>query len=222
MTNKALIFARVSTEEQDYQRQLVDLQLYASQNNLEVVGTITEKVSGTKSAKARKGLQELLKRAKAGEFHYLVVQEISRLGRNAFQVQSLIHALHQLKVCVLIQENGLRSLDPDGNENDLVGLMLDVAARFAQMENRNRAMRIRSGQAQAKRNGKHIGRKSGTCESDEALVRKYYLSHRGLIQDLKGGTSQKKAAKLHELSINTVRKVRQALERLDNEKEKCT
>lgn len=45
---KAIIYARVSTAGQDYDRQLVELKQYAARMGYDVVKTFSEKISGAK------------------------------------------------------------------------------------------------------------------------------------------------------------------------------
>jgi DNA invertase Pin-like site-specific DNA recombinase len=56
MKTQAAIFGRVSSEEQDFKRQINDLQKIATRLNYEVVTIITEKISGAKSNDERKGI----------------------------------------------------------------------------------------------------------------------------------------------------------------------
>lgn len=48
---KAVIYARVSTAGQDYDRQLVELQQYADRMNYAVIKTFSEKISGAKKGR---------------------------------------------------------------------------------------------------------------------------------------------------------------------------
>ena len=62
------IFARVSSDEQDFNRQILDLKKIAVANKFEVVSIISEKVSGAKSNDERIGIQQLLNEARQGKF----------------------------------------------------------------------------------------------------------------------------------------------------------
>lgn len=59
---RVVIYARVSSANgtQDYQRQINDLTVYASQNNCEVVKVFTEMVSGAKKNSERTVLMDLI------------------------------------------------------------------------------------------------------------------------------------------------------------------
>ena len=57
---KVVIYARVSTQGQDYERQLAELREYARKMEYEVVMEFCEKVSGAKTVAERQALTELL------------------------------------------------------------------------------------------------------------------------------------------------------------------
>ena len=44
----AVIYARVSTQGQDYERQVEELRAYAQRNDYQIVAEFTEKISGAK------------------------------------------------------------------------------------------------------------------------------------------------------------------------------
>ena len=60
MGTKVVIYARVSTNIQDYQRQLDELRNYANGMNYNVVAEFSEKISGAKHIEERIALTELL------------------------------------------------------------------------------------------------------------------------------------------------------------------
>ena len=57
---KVVIYARVSTKTQEYDRQVLELREYAKRMEYEVVAEFTEKVSGAKRVEEREALTELL------------------------------------------------------------------------------------------------------------------------------------------------------------------
>jgi len=65
MSKKACIFVRVSStnDRQDYNRQIEDLKVYCERQDLQIVHTISEKISGAKRNEDRVGVKELRKLA---------------------------------------------------------------------------------------------------------------------------------------------------------------
>ncbi|ABG57344.1 recombinase family protein [Cytophaga hutchinsonii] len=207
MKTKVICLVRVSTQDQDYQRQISDLTKYSQARDFVIVDFISEKVSGTKRNEERNGIQELLKRARKKEFQKVIVQEISRLGRNPFQVQRVIEELAELSISVVVQNMNLETLDEGGNRNGFIDLMLSTAVHFSSIERSWIVNRIRSGQKNSK---KKIGRPFNTFESKEAVLKKYAA----VVRDLKSGISIRKVAKLNDLSTPTIQRVKKLMQEL--------
>lgn len=207
MKNRVAIFARVSTDQQSYDRQLSDLKSYAESRGLEVVSIITEKVSGAKNNSDREGIIELLNQGRAGKFNKILLTELSRLGRDAFQVSTLINEFSELGISIVIQTLGIETLAENGKPNPMVDLLIAVINQFSQMERAFLIDRITSGLAKAKENGKTLGRPQGTTLEDNELLKKYG----GLVRDLKSNISVRKAAKIHQISTATVQKVKKVM-----------
>lgn len=62
---KVVIYARVSTKVQEYDRQLDELRQYADRMGYEIVREFSEKVSGAKKIEERAALSELLEYVEA-------------------------------------------------------------------------------------------------------------------------------------------------------------
>ena len=122
---KVCIYARVSTQGQDYQRQLSELREYASRMNYEIVREFSEKISGAKSVAERQALTELLDYAAANRIDKVLVYECSRISRRAIDFLQVIEQLTQMKVSVYILQNGLETLMADGSVNPIAQLVLD-------------------------------------------------------------------------------------------------
>jgi DNA invertase Pin-like site-specific DNA recombinase len=204
--NKAILFVRVSTEQQDYNRQIDDLTHYAETKGLNVVGTIAEKISGAADNSKRPGIKELLQRAKKKEFDAIVITEISRLGRKAIEMQKLIEELSSMKVCIYIQSHDIKTLDSNGKRTPLVDFLIDIFLHLGQMERHFLQERIRSGLTRARAQGRVGGRPKGSLSNQE-LLKKYPK----VVRDIKSGLSIRQIEKLHDISHTTVMKVKKAM-----------
>jgi DNA invertase Pin-like site-specific DNA recombinase len=204
---KVCLFIRVSTQQQDYDRQISDLTAYCEQRGYAISKTIATKITGTKTLADRQDLQDLLAAANKNEFEKVIVTEISRIGRNARDIRNTIDQLHKKKISVVFKNlGGLESLDENGNESFVTNIIIAIYSELAQEEKRILSERIRSGLAEARRKGKKIGRPLGG--EDLALVKKKYAK---LIVDLKNGSSLSRCSKLHDVSRNTVIKVKKLI-----------
>lgn len=79
---KAIIYLRVSTKDkQNPEIQLRELKAYAEKENFEILEIITDKASGSKSAKDRAGLERVLKMAHQRKYDVLLFWSLDRLSR---------------------------------------------------------------------------------------------------------------------------------------------
>ena len=74
--DKVVILGRVSTDRQDYQRQINELQEYCDKVGWEVVNVFVNKVSGAKSIEERTELQQMIEYIKENEISRVVCLEV--------------------------------------------------------------------------------------------------------------------------------------------------
>ena len=201
---KICIYARVSTQSQDYQRQLSELREYATRMNYEVVKEFSEKISGAKSVAERQALTELLDFAAANRIDKVLVYECSRISRRAIDFLQVIEQLTQMKVSVYILQNGLETLMADGSVNPIAQLVLGIIGQFNSMERSLIRSRISSGYNHFRSNGGKVGRKEGYKKSDEQMKEQYSKE----LSLLKKGLSLRNIQAITGTSINTIRKLK--------------
>ena len=201
---KVCIYARVSTQGQDYQRQLSELREYASRMNYEIVREFSEKISGAKSVAERQALTELLDYAAANRIDKVLVYECSRISRRAIDFLQVIEQLTQMKVSVYILQNGLETLMADGSVNPIAQLVLGIIGQFNSMERSLIRSRMSSGYQHFRSNGGKVGRKEGYKKSDEQMKEQYNKE----LSLLKKGLSLRNIQAITCTSINTLRKLK--------------
>ena len=201
---KVCIYARVSTQGQDYQRQLSLLREYASRMNYEIVREFSEKISGAKSVAERQALTELLDYAAANRIDKVLVYECSRISRRAIDFLQVIEQLTQMKVSVYILQNGLETLMADGSVNPIAQLVLGIIGQFNSMERSLIRSRMSSGYQHFRSNGGKVGRKEGYKKSDEQMRQQYNKE----LSLLKKGLSLRNIQAITGTSINTLRKLK--------------
>lgn len=203
-----VLFARVSSEAQDFGRQLRDLERHAQRAGYQVVATIAEKLSGARRSRAKRpDLDELLALAKSGAVRMVLVTELSRLGRRARETRQVVEELADLKVSVFALNIQLGSLLPDGKPNPIARLIMTVLMEVDEMETERLGHRIRSGQEKAFASGAQKGRPVGTVQKADKLVAKYPK----VVKYLENGLTVREIAGLAHCSTNTVLKVKAAL-----------
>ena len=201
---KVCIYARVSTQSQDYQRQLSELREYATRMNYEIVKEFSEKISGAKAIAERQALTELLDYAAANRIDKVLVYECSRISRRAIDFLQVIEQLTQMRVSVYILQNGLETLMADGSVNPIAQLVLGIIGQFNSMERSLIRSRMSSGYQHFRSNGGKVGRKEGYKKSDEQMKEQYSKE----LSLLKKGLSLRNIQAITSTSVNTLRKLK--------------
>ena len=202
----AVIYARVSSnnDRQDTSRQIKDLENYAKSQNIEIVNIYEEHISGAKKIEERQILGECLKYCKRESVNFLLLSELSRLGRSTLQVLRSLEMLHESKVSVYIQNLGLYTLQSNGEVNPIASIMVTVLAEMANIERSNIQYRLNSGRANYISNGGKLGRKTGSTKTEEKKKEEY----KETIILLKKGYSVRNIAKLQGIGISTVQRIK--------------
>ena len=203
---KAVIYARVSStgDRQDTGRQIKDLENYAKSQNIEIVKIYEEHISGAKRIEERQVLTKCLEYCTKESVDFLLLSELSRLGRSTLQVLRSLEILHDAKVSVYIQNLGLYTLQADGKVNPIASIMVTVLAEMANIERNNIQYRLNSGRANYIANGGRLGRKKGSTKSEEKLREEY----KETIALLKKGYSIRNIARLQGIGISTVQRIK--------------
>ena len=170
---KVVLYCRVSTQVQDYERQVSDLTQFAKKHQWEIAETFTEKISGAKKNNERKELASLLSYARVHYINRVLVTELSRLGRDTLQVLAAIDMLNKAKVSLYIMNYNIETLTPDGKVNPMSQFMITLLAEVARMERRTIKERMASGYNNFRANGGRVGRKTGYRKSDEDFRTQY-------------------------------------------------
>lgn len=208
---QVVIFARVSTDKQEYYRQINELTDYCRQRNWEVVEVFANKVSGAATNEQRAEIQELLEYVKNHQISRVVCLEISRVGRNTLEALKVIQLLNENRVSLFVKNYNLETLDADGNVNPIASLICTILLEIASMERLTIKERMASGRKQyiekCRRDGIKMGRPSTYRKSDEEY-RKQYQKEISLIRK---GLSLANISAITGTSINTIRRVKEVV-----------
>ena len=202
----AVIYARVSstTDRQTTDRQVADLKNYAAANHLEIVKVFEEKISGAKQNKDRQVLQEALEYCKQERVDYLLSNELSRIGRNTFNVLETIKFLIDNNINLYLQKEKFTLLQDNGKPSPFAAIMLATLSTCAELERENIAFRLQSGRKQYIDKGGKLGRKEGTCKTTEQKKEEYAE----VLRLLKKGISIRNIARLTDVGISTVQRLK--------------
>ena len=146
-TKTAVIYARVSSigDRQSTDRQVKDLSDYAVYQKMEVRKVFEEHISGAKKNDERPVLCEAIKYCKEYRIDVLLVSELSRLGRNAFEVLASVKDLLDCGINLYIQKEQLTLLDDEGHPSLFAPIMIATLSTCAQLERDNISFRLQSG-----------------------------------------------------------------------------
>ena len=156
---KAVIYSRVSTNDQTVDNQLKILREVAEKKGLEVVQEISDEgISGAKGRDEREGFNELIKGSIQKEWDIILVWDVSRLGRSLQHLVSFLDDIHSAKCDLYIHQSGLDTSTASGK------MMFQMIGVFSEFERSMIRERVIAGQQRAKAEGKHIGRKTNVNE----------------------------------------------------------
>ena len=198
-----VIFGRVSTLIQDYDRQINELTAICTQRGWLVRSVFTEKISGAKKNAERKELSRMIEYIKAQHIDKVLVTELSRLGRDTLQVLQVIETLNGMKVSLYIQNYNIETLNEDGKVNAMSQFLITILAEIARMERKTIRERMNSGYKNFREQGGVVGRKPGYIKSEDQMKQQYSQE----IKLLRKGLSLREISKLTGHSVNTIRKV---------------
>ena len=204
----AVIYSRVSStnDRQNTERQVEDLQKFATSNEFEIKNIFEEKISGAK--KEKPVLSKCLDYCTSNHINCLLLSELSRLGRSTLQVLQSLEILHEAKVNVYIQNLNLYTLLDNGEINPLAKIIITVMAEMAEIERSNIKFRLNSGRENYIAKGGKLGRNKNSFKTTETKKEEY----KQVISLLKKGTSIRNTAKLANVSVSTVQRIKKEFE----------
>ena len=204
---KVVILARVSTDKQLYERQVVEMEQYCKSVGWDVAKVFANKVSGTKKNEDRPEIMEMLQYIEQNNIDKVCVLEISRLGRNTLEALKVIELLNEKKICLFIKNYNLETLDAKGNVNPITSLICTILLEISSMERHTIIERMASGRdqyiAKCRATGKKMGRPSTYRKSDDTMREQYKKE----ISLLKQGMSLRNISIITGTSIMTIRKL---------------
>lgn len=210
----AIIYARVSSSgsleyRQNTDRQVKDLTEYATYKGYDLVKVYTEHISGAKKNTERAVLVEAIEKCKElSEIEetkvILLCSELSRLGRNAFEVLDTIKTLVDFGINLYLQKEQMTLLDDQGKPSLFAPIMLATLSTCAQLERENITFRLNSGRKRYIENGGRLGRPKGSIKTSDQKIEEY----KEVITLLRKNYTIRDTAKLSGKSVSSVQRVK--------------
>jgi DNA invertase Pin-like site-specific DNA recombinase len=193
-----LLYVRVSHYSQNTDRQKINI------GDFDLV--VEDKCSGSISFSEREGGVKILKLLKANSITSLSVISIDRLGRNLKDLLNIIDVFNQKNIPINFINQGLRTLDCDGKENNISKMIISILGVVAEMERNQIRERQAEGIAIAKAKGLFNGRKVGSKEDNLTFLSKP-KNKKALEYLKKGNYTYTEISKIVGININTVTKI---------------
>lgn len=176
MTKRVAIYLRVSTQDQNTERQCRELQAVAEHSGWEVVQVFEDAgISGAKGREARPAYDALLKSVTRREVDLVAAWSVDRLGRSTQELISFLGELHARGADLYLHQQALDTTTPAGRA------MFGMMSVFAEFERAMIQERVKSGLRRAKAQGKRLGRPTVPPEV-EAQVRELRSQGLGVIK----------------------------------------
>lgn len=203
---KVVLLCRVSTNSQDYNRQVNELTVYCQQQGWEIEKIFTNKVSGAKRNEERQEILEMIEFVETHSVDRVCVLEISRLGRNTLEALKVIQLLNEHGICLYVKNYNLETII-NGKINPVASLICTILLEIAQMERLTIRERMESGRkqyiAKCRKEGIKMGRPATYRKSDETMKTQYAKE----ISLLRKGLSLRQIQAITGTSIMTIRKL---------------
>lgn len=203
---KVVLLCRVSTNSQDYNRQVNELTAYCQQRGWDIEKIFANKVSGAKRNEERQEILDMIEFVETHSVDRVCVLEISRLGRNTLEALKVIQLLNEHGICLYVKNYNLETII-NGKINPVASLICTILLEIAQMERLTIRERMASGReqyiAKCRAEGIKMGRPSSYKKTDEQMKAQYAKE----ISLLRKGLSLRQIQAITGTSIMTIRKL---------------
>jgi DNA invertase Pin-like site-specific DNA recombinase len=165
-TKRVALYARVSTDAQTTENQLLQLRAVAERHGWAIVAEFVDHgVSGAKGRHERPQFDALLRGVARREFDMIAAWSVDRLGRSLQDLLSFLLELQSKRVDLYLHQQALDTSTPMGKA------MFQLCGVFAELERSIIQERVRAGLERARAKGKTLGRPR-TDPKVEAKIRR--------------------------------------------------
>lgn len=189
---RVAIYARVSTDDQTTDNQLLELRAWAEHAGHSVVAEYVDNgISGAKGREGRPQFDKLLKDAVRRKFDLVAAWSVDRLGRSLVGLIECLQELHGAGVDLFLHQQAVDTTTPAGRA------LFQMLGVFAEFERAMVQERVKAGMARARAGGVTFGRPKidvGTEERIRVLLAK--------------GTGIQSVAKLVGCGVSAVQRVK--------------
>lgn len=151
---KVGLYARVSTDKQDTDNQMIRLREIAQNRGYEVFDEYIDIASGRNAH--RPDLDRMMKDAKHHRFDKIIAVKLDRIARSVTNLNNLMNDLYSWNIGIEFIDQPIDTSTPAGK------MILTILGAMAEFERELIVERTNDGLKRAKKEGKTLGRKSVT------------------------------------------------------------
>ena len=200
MTRNVAAYVRVSTDDQDDDRQRESILEHYDQDEITWYVDID---SGSNNARAQ--YQDL--RENIGEYDVIVATEIDRLGRSFSELASFVEDLRSQNIDLDCVQQPISTVDSDDWMGDL---MLNLMIVFADAERKMIQDRVQQGIDKAIRDGKRVGRAPLGYDVDDGFlvqIPSEYNRVQSFIREVKKGRAKTATADFFNIPRSSIQSI---------------
>ena len=190
MSKRVVIYARVSSNEQNCDRQVAELEQVVKNNNWELVETYVDE-GYSRTTTTRPELDRMMKDAFVRKFEMVITLELSRLGSSLKHMIEIVDKFKEKKIQLFIVNQQIDTSSATGF------MFFSIMTSIANYERELISERVKSGLENARRKGIVLGRKTNLTPEVEEQI----------IQLKSEGVGYNTLAKRLSVSVKTIRKV---------------
>lgn len=180
LAKRVALYARVSTESQTSDNQLVELRVVAERMGWEIVGEFVDHaISGAKGRDQRPAFDKLQKGAVRKDFDMVAAWSVDRLGRSLQDLVGFLNEIHSCGADLYLHQQGINTGTPAGKA------LFQMCGVFAEFERSMIKERVRSGIARSKITGTKSGKPHGrpmNLSNPEPQIRKLRAEGLGMLK----------------------------------------
>ena len=199
-----VLYTRVSTVEQNIDRQIVNKDQYDY--------VLTDTCSGSTLLYERPKGSEIEKLIKWGKLKELHVHSIDRLGRNTIDVLSTWKELTEKGIRIICKNPSLQNIDENGKEDQFSSLLIGILSTLSQYEKSTIRERQMEGIRLRQEKGLYRGRRINTRDTPTQLLKK--SRSKKILDYLDKGYTYNEISKIVPCSRTTIVKVKKTREDL--------
>jgi len=187
VAKQTVIYARVSTQDQDLEHQRENLWQYAT-DRLDIdptsIEVFTDKATGTNQRRA--GYKEMMSLVRSGDVERVIVREVTRIGRNFRDIHETVHEIvEDLGVGLSVVNDNLE-IEPGDDLSMQDKMFLSMLAWGAELEAKKIKENTIEGLRAAEAEGKWLGRPPYGFSTDDDGYLQPNENYSNAIQAIEG------------------------------------